>query len=278
MFATLILIPLGVLAGFLSGLFSLGGGITVTPALAFTLPHFGVQADSLMKVAIGTALSIMFINSLSTAYHHNKTTKIDYKVIKAFSPSIIIGSIIGCTMASKLPSNALLAFFILFLGYIIVIKFKKNTVPNSAPVTEPEHLAKLIIIPYGIITGIISASVGGGSSFMIVPFLNRRGYPIREGVAISSLFNAFLALTGALSYLLLGLHDKTLPHYCIGYIYLPAFLLVLLGSFFGVPLGVRLIKFIPEQKAKIFYFTLTVFIFFLMLAKLLQTTKMFTHF
>ena len=125
MFATLILIPLGVLAGFLSGLFSLGGGITVTPALAFTLPHFGVQADSLMKVAIGTALSIMFINSLSTAYHHNKTIKIDYKVIKAFSPSIIIGSIIGCTMASKLPSNALLAFFILFLGYIIVIKFKK---------------------------------------------------------------------------------------------------------------------------------------------------------
>lgn len=263
-FIFITLLSVGVISGFLAGMFGLGGGLTVIPALVFTLTYFAIPTDMIMQVAIGTSLSIMFVNSISSVISHNKVGKINIGIIKIFLPFIVLGAILGSIFASYMPTRILLLLFVIFLGYVIFSKVKKSKV-----VTNTETgFSYLTILPYGLMTGLISTSVGGGSSLMIVPFLTRRNFSIQQSVAISSVFNVFLALTGTVSYILLG-YDKHIANYAVGYVYLPASTLILFGGFIGVPLGVKVIKRINDKFAKQLYFSLITLIFVIMLSKLI---------
>ena len=44
----------GIAAGLVSGMFGLGGGLTIVPALAFALPLEGVNQKYVMHLAVGT--------------------------------------------------------------------------------------------------------------------------------------------------------------------------------------------------------------------------------
>ncbi len=261
----IILILLGVVSGLLSGLFGLGGGITVIPCLMLTLTYFGVPEDVLMHVAVGTSLSIMLANSVMTAMHHHRVSKINFGVVKLFLPTIGLGSILGGIFASKVSSNVLLCFFIIYLIYVILsklIKYKK-----SRDITSLDKEKKIFVRLYGLMAGIISTMIGTGSSLMMMPFLIKRNFKIQQAVSITSVFNIFLATLGSLSYILLG-WDHSLPKYSLGYVYLPASILIMLGGFVGVPWGVHILKCINENLAKTLYFLLIVFIFITMLIKL----------
>lgn len=237
-FIFITLFSVWIFSGFLAGMFGLGGGLTVIPALVFTLTYFVISENIIMQVAIGTSLSIMFVNSISSVISHNKVDKIDIKIVKLFLPFIILGAIFGSVFASFLSSNLLLLLFVIFLGYVIFSKFKKK---KSMTKIKQADFSYFTILPYGLMTGLISTSVGGGSSLMMVPFLTRRNFSVQQSVAISSVFNVFLALTGTVSYIVLG-YSKHISAYAFGYVYLPASILILLGGFIGVPLGVRVIR------------------------------------
>lgn len=259
-----ILILLGVASGLLSGLFGMGGGITVIPCLMLTLTYFGVPENVLMHVAVGTSLSIMLVNSLMTAMHHHRVNKINFSVVKLFLPLIGVGAILGGVFASRVSSNVLLCFFIIYLLYVILSKLIKSKEQSNIVdfSKEKKGLARL----YGLMTGIISTMIGTGSSLMMVPFLTKRKFKVQQAVSITSVFNIFLATLGSLSYVLLGWHHS-LPKYSLGYVYLPASILIILGGFVGVPWGVHILKHMNEKLAKKLYFLLIVFIFLIMLVK-----------
>ncbi|MEQ8773440.1 MAG: sulfite exporter TauE/SafE family protein, partial [Erythrobacter sp.] len=53
-FAIPVLLAVGAGAGFAAGLFGIGGGFVVVPALVFILPLLGVGADQVPHIAVGT--------------------------------------------------------------------------------------------------------------------------------------------------------------------------------------------------------------------------------
>jgi uncharacterized membrane protein YfcA len=59
----------GVAAGFVSGLFGLGGGLTIVPALAFAPPREGVASRYVMHLAINTSLVVMVVTALTVLRH-----------------------------------------------------------------------------------------------------------------------------------------------------------------------------------------------------------------
>ena len=272
--AYFLLIVAGFIAGALTSMFGLGGALTVVPALVICLPLFHIPPTLVMHIALGTSLAIMFVNSLNSTFSHHRSGNINWSVYWGIVPLIALGTIIGSIIASILSTQLLFIVFLAFLVVIIVRFFlhlkQKKHASHKMETKDLQHPPMNGKIFYGVLSGIIGACLGGGSSLLMVPFLKRHGYLMKHGAALASALNVFIALVGTGSYIILGLHAPGLPKYSTGFVFWPAFLFILIGSFCGVPVGTRMVNKLNDKTSSIIYLCLILIIFMIMLEKFLS--------
>ncbi|MBT3207378.1 MAG: sulfite exporter TauE/SafE family protein [Bacteroidetes bacterium] len=105
------LVLIGLLAGFISGGFGVGGGIIIVPALVFFLGLSQQQAQ-------GTSLALMvFPIGLISAFNYFKAGQINIKFVLIIVVAFFIGSYFGSIIALKLPAKLLRQIF----GIIMLI-------------------------------------------------------------------------------------------------------------------------------------------------------------
>lgn len=97
-----ILVGTGV--GFLTGLFGVGGGFLIIPALVVLL---GLP----MTVATGTSLLIIVINSAAGYAAYAGQVDLDYTVTASFTASAVIGSLGAACLATRLEAARLRRWF-----------------------------------------------------------------------------------------------------------------------------------------------------------------------
>ena len=76
---------------------------------------------------------------------------------------------------------------------------------------------------------------------------------MRNAVAVSSACGLPIALSGTVSYILLGWQQSGLPEHSLGYIYLPAFFGIIASSMLFAPLGAKLAHRLPAQKLQRYF-------------------------
>ncbi len=94
----------GVVVGFLTGLFGVGGGFLIIPALVLLL---GLP----MTVAVGSSLVIIVINSVAGFAAHAGDAALDYRIALAFTAAAVVGSLASARVASRLPAERLRRWF-----------------------------------------------------------------------------------------------------------------------------------------------------------------------
>lgn len=105
----LILIIIGIIAGMLSGLVGVGGGIIIVPALVYVL-HFS------QKQAQGTSLAVLAIPVVAiAAFHYHKAGHINLKLIPFIAIGFIAGGYLGSKIAIALPENTVKKIFAILL-------------------------------------------------------------------------------------------------------------------------------------------------------------------
>lgn len=97
-------IPAGILVGLLTGLFGVGGGFLIIPALVLML---GVE----MPIAIGTSLLIIVANSAAGVLSHVSQGGINWSITGAFVGTAILGSLIAGHFGTKLDTRRLQRWF-----------------------------------------------------------------------------------------------------------------------------------------------------------------------
>ncbi|MFF5180330.1 sulfite exporter TauE/SafE family protein [Micromonospora sp. NPDC000316] len=90
----------GLTVGFLTGLFGVGGGFLIIPALVLLL---GLS----MPAAVATSLAIIVINSAAGFAAHVGDATIDYGIATAFTAAAIAGSLAASRIATRLPTHRL---------------------------------------------------------------------------------------------------------------------------------------------------------------------------
>jgi len=108
----------GSIVGILTGLVGAGGGFMIIPALT------GLFRTS-MKVAIGTSLVIISLNSLIGFLSSMNHTKIDWTLLLTISLIAVAGIIIGSQISKKIDGKKLkpaFGWFILVMGIYIIVK------------------------------------------------------------------------------------------------------------------------------------------------------------
>jgi len=94
----------GTAVGFLTGLFGVGGGFVIVPALVLVLRLS-------MPQAIGTSLLVIALNSAVGLTTRLATTTIDWRVILPFTAAAVAGVLTGAKVADRLdPEKSLRAF------------------------------------------------------------------------------------------------------------------------------------------------------------------------
>jgi uncharacterized membrane protein YfcA len=118
------LIIQGFIVGIITGLFGIGGGFLIVPALYFwsRLP---------MKKAVGTTLLIIAMNSLFSFFTSYSSSLINWSLLLRFSLGAVIGILIGTQIAEKISGNYLkriFGWFVMSISFYIVFKqFTFNT-------------------------------------------------------------------------------------------------------------------------------------------------------
>jgi uncharacterized membrane protein YfcA len=94
----------GIVVGFLTGLFGVGGGFLIIPALVLLL-------SLPMATAVATSLVIIVLNSAAGFVAHLGDTTIDVGIAAAFTIAAIAGSLTAGRLASRLPAARLRRWF-----------------------------------------------------------------------------------------------------------------------------------------------------------------------
>jgi uncharacterized membrane protein YfcA len=104
---TFLFIGLG--AGLLSGLFGIGGGIVIVPALVYL-------AQMSQKTATGTSLAALLlpVGALG-AWQYYKAGALDMRAALLIAPGLAVGALVGAKFALQLPSRDLQRAFAVFL-------------------------------------------------------------------------------------------------------------------------------------------------------------------
>ncbi len=112
------LVLLGLVIGLITGLLGAGGGFLIIPTLVLFL-------KLPMKIAVGTSLLIIAINSLFGFLFSLKQFEYNWTILLVFTVLAIAGIFIGSKLAEKIPGSSLkkgFGWFVLIMGIYIIIK------------------------------------------------------------------------------------------------------------------------------------------------------------
>ncbi len=110
------LLLVGLLAGFMSSLIGIGGGIVIVPALVLL---FGLS----QKMAQGTSLAMLSLPvAFIGAYNYYKEGYVDWKASLILAATFVVGGYLGSKVALGLDMTIIKKVFAVFM-IIIAIKY-----------------------------------------------------------------------------------------------------------------------------------------------------------
>ncbi len=259
----LVIIALGGLVGFLSGMFGVGGGFLTTPLLIF----YGIPP----AIAVASAATQVTGSSVSGALSYFRRDQVDLKIGAVLVAGGLFGSVAGSFLFRWLKSLGqvdvtVAVIYVVFLGTVGVLMLKEAILALRPPGgTQPRrarhHNALVAALPLkmrfprsgvyispfapflvGAGVGILTVIMGVGGGFIMVPaMLYLLG--MSAGVVVgTSLFQ--IVFVTAFATLLHATQSQTVD--------ILLALLLLVGGVVGAQLGARAAQGLPPERLRLF--------------------------
>ena len=174
LYFVIFLLIAGVAAGYVGGLFGIGGGTLLVPIFLTIFPYVHTSHTVVMHVAVGTSLALLVPNTAMAAYKQYKAGNIDFTLLKRWMPFIIIGATIGVSIIKFIPTLYLKIIFACYLyASFAFVAFKKERETDVEG--APHGLAMGVV---GTLIGGFSVLLGSGGGTFSVPFMKLYHYPM----------------------------------------------------------------------------------------------------
>ncbi len=241
----LFLFTAGAFAGLIAGMFGVGGGVVIVPALFFVLSALGYD-DTGMHVAVGTSLATIIATSVRSVLAHNKKGAVDWNVLKAWVPFIVLGSLASSLLSGFISGEALTAFF----GVVAILLSAQFIFGRPGWKMADELPDGVVKASIGGIIGACSALMGIGGGVFGVTLMTLCGRPIHQAVGTAAGFGAAIGVPGAIGFIASGWAHEDLPPMSVGYLSLPGFIIIALLTTLIAPLGASLAHKLPAHRLK----------------------------
>ncbi len=243
----------GVLAGFGAGLFGIGGGAVIVPALYYSFTFLGYDPSTVTHMAIATSAAVIIVNALRAVRAHNALGSVDWDLLwppnplKSYALWIGLGAFTASLwIAPQLSGRHLTALFAGLAG-LISLQFIFGRPNWQFRRSVPGGAARPLV---GGAVGILSALIGIGGGSLTVPLMSICGMSIHRAIGTASGFGFAIALPASAGYIISGWDVPLRAPFSWGYINLPGFVFITIAAFLSVPLGARLANHLPQSRLK----------------------------
>jgi uncharacterized membrane protein YfcA len=253
----------GAVTGILAGLFGIGGGALIVPALYEVFRVLGVPEEVRMQLCIGTSLAIIVPTTIRSYWAHRERGEGIREVVRLWAVPAVVGVALGAVLAAFAPATL---FKIAFVAIISLIAIKLLFGRESWRFAD-ELPGRATMTFYGFLVGLCSSLLGISGGSVSNTILMLYGRPIHNSVAISAGLGVPISLAGTVGYALAGLRYQALmPPLSVGFISLVALVIMApVSSFFAV-YGARLAHALSRRRLEIAFgvFLLAVAVRFLL--------------
>ena len=153
------IVVVGVMAGFLAGLFGVGGGILIVPGLV-------LAAGMDQRLAHGTSLAAVLPISIASLVTYATHGNVDWNVAVWLAIGAVAGAVIGTKLLHVLPHRTLGLLFAAILIISAIRLFVPVDADGRGDVT-PITIGALLVV--GLATGILAGLLGVGGGIVMVP-------------------------------------------------------------------------------------------------------------
>jgi len=235
----------GLLAGLVAGLFGIGGGIIIVPVLYYLFTELGYGQHAI-HIAIATSLATIIATSIRSVMAHHRRGAVDWAVVRAWTPWIVIGTLVGSQLAARIPGRELTIFF----GCVMLVLSAQIGLgrPNWRLAEDlPGGPARWGL---GGLIGALSAMLGIGGGTLGVSLMTLCGRSIHQSVATAAGFGAAIGVPGAIGYVAAGWNQAGLPPGAAGYVNLFAFAILSVFTVSMAPVGAWIAHALPARSLK----------------------------
>jgi uncharacterized membrane protein YfcA len=251
----------GLVAGFAAGLFGIGGGFIVVPALFIVLPLLGGEKAQYAHIAIGTSAATIIVTSIRSVMSHAKRGSVEFEVLKTWAPWLVLGDSLGVLLAGHIDGKVLT---LIFAGGVLLMSVN-FLVPKLGDRVVSETMPSGVL-RVGIAGGLgtFSSLLGIGGGTIAITVMTLCGRSIHRAIGTASGIGALIAIPSAIGFALIGLKETGLPWGSLGYINLPAAAAVASMSIVTAPAGVAAAHSLPPAVLKRVFGAYLVFVAWLM--------------
>jgi uncharacterized protein len=238
-----LLIAVGALAGFLAGMFGVGGGAILVPVLYECFRIAGVPLEVRMPLCVGTSLAIIIPTSIRSWRAHHARGAVDTKILRRWGVPVLVGVILGSLIARYAPERL---FKIVFVAVAWSAAARLLLGRESWRLGDDLPDGPLMKA-YGFIIGLLATLMGIGGGLFSNLLMTLHGRTIHRSVATSSALAVLISVPGTIGYVYAGwpaaarFPDVTalqLP-FAIGYVSLIGAVLVMPTGLLFAELGVK---------------------------------------
>lgn len=280
----LTILALGSVAGFLSGMFGIGGGFLMTPFLIF----LGVPP----AVAVASSANQIIASSFSGFAAHKRRGNVDFKMAGYLLAGGAVGSTFGIWLFSALKKLGQIDLvislsYVVFLGGIGLMmasesvraftRRKKGLPPPQKKTYEWQarlpfktdfprsklNISAVLPVAVGVVSGIIVAIMGIGGGFLMIPAM----------IYILGMPTSVVVGTSLLQMILITSNVTFFHAYFTHTVDVVLALMLLSGSVVGVQMGTRMGHRLPADALRVMLAFLVLAVAFKMTADLFVAPK-----
>lgn len=239
----------GVVAGFMAGLFGIGGGAILVPVFYQVFSLLGVEEAVRMHLSVGSSIAVIVPTSLRSCRAHFLRGAVDMKLLRSFAIAVPAGVVAASVTAALISSAELMAIFAVIL-FAVGVRLLLNRYDWRIGADIPGNPVRSII---GFVIGYLSTLIGIGGGVLNNTFMTLFGRSMHQAVATSAGVGVLISVPGFLGYIWAGWGAPGLPLASTGYVNWIAFLLVTPITLLVAPFGVSAAHALKKRHLEIMF-------------------------
>ena len=240
------LLVVGAVVGVAAGLFGVGGGFLMVPALFWALGLLEVDPEIALRTAFGTSLAVVIPTAASGTWAHSCRRCVRWDAVRWMGLSAGLVALAGAALSTRVPGRPLEVLLGLVLcGAAIQLLVQRASCDAGS---EERGLSPAGYLAVGVPGGLLSGLLGIGGGIVVVPLLSLLlRYPVRAAIGTSTPVILCAAVGGVAGYALTAPAGPLALPWSIGYVNIPSALALAIASVPMAQLGARLAHACPPR-------------------------------